>query len=93
MVHQGQRLPLLLEAREQAVRVQAGADDLEGHAALHRLDLIGDEDDAHAAFAELLAQLVAAGEDLARLDGRRMKPVGLGRPVRPRAVRRSRHGP
>jgi hypothetical protein len=72
----GQRLPFLLEARQQAVRIQAGADDLERHAALYRLGLIAYEDNAHTPFAQLLAQLVTAGEDLARLDSR---PTGRHR--------------
>ncbi len=42
------------------LRVHAGLDDLEGDLALDRLGLLGHEDGAHAAFADLLQQLVGA---------------------------------
>ena len=60
MVHQGEGLPLGLEPREDLARVHARLDELEGDAALDRLGLLGDPDGAHAAFADLLQQLVAA---------------------------------
>ena len=63
MIHQGQRLPLLVKAGEHPVGVESGPNHLDGDAALHRLGLVGDPDLAHAPFAELLAQLEAAGED------------------------------
>ena len=75
MVHHGQRLPLGLEAGDDLAAVHAGLDDLEGDLALHRLGLLGHEDGAHAAFANLLKQLVRA-DDRARafqqglVDGR-----------------------
>ena len=65
------RLPLLLEPGQQAAGIDAGADDLERDPALDRLGLVGDVDGAHAALAELLAQLVAAGENAA--DGGRRR--------------------
>ncbi len=74
MIHQGQRLPLLIEAGEHPLGVEAGADDLDGDAALHRRGLVGDPDLAHAPFAELLAELEAAGEDT---FGQERRPVGL----------------
>ena len=60
VVHQGQRLPLGLEAGDDLLGVHARLDDLQGHLAAHRLGLLGHVDDAHAAFADLLQQLVGA---------------------------------
>ena len=48
--------------------VHARLDELERHAAADRLGLLGDPDGAHAPFADLLQQLVAAGDDRARLE-------------------------
>ena len=60
MVHHGQRLPLGLEAGHDLLAVHARLDDLERDLALHRLRLLSHPDDAHAAFADLLQQLVRA---------------------------------
>ena len=60
MVHHRQRLPLGLEPGDHLPRVHARLDDLQRHAPLDRLVLLGHEDDAHAAFADLLQQLVGA---------------------------------
>ncbi len=60
MVHQRQGLPLGLEAGDDLAAVHAGLDDFEGDFALHGLGLLGHPDDAHAAFADLLQQLVRA---------------------------------
>jgi hypothetical protein len=60
MVHQRQRLPFGLEASDDLGRVHAGLDDLQRHLAADRLFLLGHEDDAHAALADLLQQLVRA---------------------------------
>ena len=49
-----------LEPGNHLVAVHAGLDDLEGDLALHRLRLLGHEDRAHAAFADLLQELVRA---------------------------------
>ena len=68
-----------LEAGEHPLGVEAGADDLDGDAALHRLGLVGDPDLAHAPFAELLAQLEAAGEDAFGQERRPVLPRGVGR--------------
>ena len=54
MVHQRQRLPLLLEALQHGFGVHAGLDQLERHLALDGLGLLGDPDLAHAPFADLL---------------------------------------
>ena len=58
VVHERQGLPLLLEAGDDACRVHAGFDDLQGHAAFDRMFLLAHVDRAHATFAELLQQLV-----------------------------------
>ena len=62
VVHQRQGLPLGLEAGDHLVGVHARLDDLEGDLAADGLLLLGHEDDAHAAFADLLQQLVGADE-------------------------------
>ena len=79
VVHQGQRLPLLIEAGEHPLGVEAGANHLDGDAALHRRGLVGDPDLAHAPFAELLAELEAAGEDAFGQERRPVLPRGVGR--------------
>ena len=55
MVHQGQRLPLGLEAGDDLLGVHAQLDDLERHPAADRFLLLGHIDHAAAAFADLLA--------------------------------------
>ena len=62
MVHHRQRLPLGLEAGDHLPRVHARLDDLQRDRPLDRLGLLGHEDDAHAAFADLLQQLVRADD-------------------------------
>ena len=54
VIHHRQGLPLRLEAGDDLLRVHAGLDDLESDLALDRLRLLGHEDDAHAALADLL---------------------------------------
>ena len=71
VVHHGQRLPLRLEAGDDLPAVHARLDDLEGDLALHRLRLLGHPDYAHAAFANLLQELVRA-DDRAGAFGRSM---------------------
>jgi hypothetical protein len=68
VVHQGQRLPLRLEASNDLFGVHAGLDELQRHQALDRFDLLGHPHRAHAAFADRLNQLVRA-DDMARLLG------------------------
>ena len=78
MVHQRQRLPLGLEAGDHLPRVHARLDDLERDRPLDRLGLLGHEDDAHAAFADLLQQLVRADDRAGALgDGRLMVDGGI----------------
>ena len=52
VVHEGQRLPLGLEAGNYRLGVHARRDDLEGHAAAHRFLLLGQVDDAETAFTK-----------------------------------------
>ena len=54
MVHHRQGLPLGLEAGDHLAAVHARLDDLERGLALHGLGLLGHEDRAHAALADLL---------------------------------------
>ena len=62
VVHQRQCLPLRLEAGDDLARVHAQLDDLEGHAPLDGLALLGHPDRAEAAFTELLEKFVAADD-------------------------------
>ena len=82
MVHHRQRLPFGLEAGDHLPAVHARLDDLERDLAPDRLGLLGHEDRAHAAFAELTNQLVRtdhdAGRSLRRLKGARRGPGGAG---------------
>src|SRR5947207_1004511 len=70
MVHDRQRLPLGLEARDHLARVHARLDDLQGNLATHRLGLLGHEDDAEAAFADLLQELVRTNHRASVFRGR-----------------------
>ena len=82
VVHQGQGLPLGLEAGEDLAAVHAGLDDLQGDHALHRLGLLGHVDGAHAAFADLLQQLVGADRPCRAAPASRVRrgpPVAAGR--------------
>jgi hypothetical protein len=58
MVHQRQRLPLGLEAGDHLSGIHAGLDDFQRHLAADRMLLFGNEDQSHAAFADLLQGLV-----------------------------------
>jgi hypothetical protein len=60
MVHEGEGLPLLFEARDDLPRIHAELDDLERDLAPHRRFLLGHEDDAEAALADLLKQAIGA---------------------------------
>ena len=95
MIHHRQRLPLGLEARDDLTAVHARLDDLERDFALHRLHLLGHPHDAHAAFADLLQELVrtddgagafadeiidrGAAPHLRRLSAKRRGKSGRGR--------------
>ena len=72
MVHQGQGLPLGLEAGDHLPGIHARLDDLERDAAADRRLLVGHEDHAHAAFADLLQQLVRTDERAGPLGQRRL---------------------
>ena len=63
VVHQRQRLALALEASDHLLRIHAELDDLDRHAALKRLTLLGEIDAAHASLAQQAENLV--GADLA----------------------------
>ena len=92
MVHQRQRLPLGLEAGDDLAGVHARLDDLEGDLAPDGLGLLGHEDDAHAAFADLLQELVRAdhapgplgewpfADDAREIRNRRFQEPGRFRP-------------
>ena len=69
VVHERQRLPFGLEARQHLAGVHAELDDLEGHAAADRFLLLGHPDGAHAAFTNLFEKFVAA-DAVAGLFGR-----------------------
>ena len=60
VVHHRQGLAFGLEAGDDLPRVHARLDDLERHLASDRLLLLGHEDGAHAALADLLEELVRA---------------------------------
>ncbi len=70
VVHQGQGLPLGLEAGDDLPRVHAELDDLQRHLAADRLLLLGHVDDAEASLADSFQQFVAA-DRLARFCARR----------------------
>ena len=60
VVHHRQGLAFGLEAGDHLAGVHPRLDDLQGHFSVHRLLLLGHVDHAHAAFADLLQELVAA---------------------------------
>jgi hypothetical protein len=60
MIHQGQRLPFHLEARENLTAVHAGLDHLERDAAADGLPLLGEVDDAEAPLPQRLQEPVRA---------------------------------
>ena len=73
VVHERQRLPLRLEARGRASRVDAHLDHLERHAAADGMRLLGEVDDAHAALSQdvdHVVALVAVGEGAVRIADR-----------------------
>src|SRR4051812_15502887 len=69
VVHQRQGLPLGLEASNDLPAIHTGLDHLEGALALDRLSLLGHEDRAHAALADLLEELVRADDCAGTLAG------------------------
>src|SRR5208282_5670811 len=80
VVHHGQGLPLGREAGQNSLGVHARLDDLHGDGAFYRFGLQGHKHDAHAAFADLFDELVAA-DGLAGFlsDGTVVGGVGRGR--------------
>ena len=58
MVHKRKRLALGFEAGDDLLGVHPRLNDLKRHATMHGLMLFGDEDQAKAALANLLHQLV-----------------------------------
>ncbi len=70
MIHQRQRLPLLLEALHHRFGIHAGLDQLQRHPALDGLGLLGDPDLAHAPFADLLFKRVVPRDHDAGLRNR-----------------------
>ena len=62
VVHHRQGLAFRLEAGDDLGRVHASFDNLQSDPAFDRLLLLGHEDRAHAAFADLLEQLVGADD-------------------------------
>jgi hypothetical protein len=64
VVHQGQRLPFRVEAGQDGLGVHTGLDDLDRDGALDWLGLLGHEDAAHAAAADLFDELVQHLEQL-----------------------------
>src|SRR2546427_9404561 len=60
MVHQRERLSFSVESRNDAFRVHAWFDDLQGHPPTNRFLLLSHEDYTAAAFADLLQQVVTS---------------------------------
>ena len=79
MIHQRQRLPLRLEARDDVLRVHAELDDLERDPAADRFLLLGHVNHAAAAFADLLKQLVSANDIARFFPGQRGQARSIGR--------------
>jgi hypothetical protein len=61
MIHHRERLPLRVEARQNALGVHAGLDELERDLPLDRLGLLGEVNRAHATFADHIDELVSPG--------------------------------
>ena len=66
MIHDGQRLPLSLETQQHLTAVHTLLNELDRHAPPNGLQLLGNPDRSHSAFANLLEQPVAVRDDLAR---------------------------
>ena len=58
VLHHRERLPLLLEAGDDLLRIHAEIDDLQRDATPHGLDLLRHPDHAETALADLLEELV-----------------------------------
>ena len=68
VIHQRQRLPFALEARNHLPAVHARLDDLERHVPAKRVRLLRVIDHAHAAFPELANQFVGPTETRMRAE-------------------------
>ncbi len=79
VVHHGQGLLLGREAGDDLGAVHSRLDDLESDPTMDRLVLLGHVDDAVAAFAELLEQLVRADRDPRPLGSGMRRSDGAGR--------------
>src|SRR5436305_14175773 len=94
MVHHRERLPLGLEACDDALRFHAELDDFQRDAAADRLLLFGEIDNAAAAFADFLREFVAADARadffLAERETRSGAAVRAARRVQRRARNRQR---
>ncbi len=77
MLHHGEGLPLGFKTGDDFLGVHPGFDDFERDAAADRLFLVGHVNDAAAAFANLLEQLVVA-DAFADLDGGGRDLDGVG---------------
>ena len=87
VVHERQRLALGLEASQDAPRIHSGLDEFEGDLAANGGRLLGRPDGPHAPLADLLEQLVAAGDDGAGLFAHRSVPaVWSGSPLTGRSI-------
>src|SRR5262249_42876079 len=82
VIHEGQGLALGLKASHHLAGVHARLEDLERDSAADRLLLLGQEDDAEAALADLLQQLLRADDRAGALAERIRKgssePCGRG---------------
>jgi hypothetical protein len=92
--HQGQRLALGIEPGQDVARVHPRLDQLEGDLPADRPELLGEVDRAHAALADLLAELVAIGDDCIN-EARAVVPGSIdgGAVVRDTSRRRRGDGP
>ncbi len=92
--HQGQGLALRLEAGQDVARVHPRLDQFQGHLTADRPELLGEVDRAHAPLADLLADLVAIGDD--RIDEVRavvLRSIDGGAVVRDTSRSRRGDGP
>src|SRR5262249_524943 len=67
MIHDGQGLPLRLEASNNLARIQPALEQLQSDPAANGLRLLSDEDNAKTPFTDLLKQLVRPNEGTGRL--------------------------
>ena len=81
VVHDGQGLPLGLEAGDDLAGVHPGLQHLQGHLAADRLGLLGQEHDAEPALANLFQQLVRADDVPGTFADRLVNRRGQGRPL------------